>query len=694
MKKRIMKPNGILVLLMFIVIHIQSGFGQCSKLVWADEFTGTGLNTADWTYEIGRGNNGWGNSELQYYTDLPQNATIINGKLAIIARNQPNYLGSGANYTSARLKTAAKQNWKYGRIEAKIKIPSADKIWPAFWMLPESGNWPFTGEIDIMEAKGINPREWLGTLHYNSNGHKYTGVNYTNPTALSDDFHTYAVEWEPSQIRFYVDSTLRGTLTPSSLVGNAWPFDSGNNFFIILNVAVGGNFVGGGIPNTSLYPDTMFVDWVRVHRIPSGLNITGPKVVSQGDKGKTYNPNDFGPNATYQWTTSPVASITATNLSNGVSTNWGTSSTTGLITVTVTPQGCNAPFSKSLLVNVIPITCSRALDDYDNIRNIGSYQGDGAFNIVNNPASNSVNSSAKCVQYDRNGGVQYDVLSANDFFLGEPADFVSGARKFSLDVYSSVAANTNISIQMEATSKNTGAYPAGRHSIYTGVTGQPNTWNRIYFNYSTRPDNGTLDSDVDVLKILFNPNSNTSTTYYFDNLQYYSPVSTSAINGNTSVCINTTNSGYSVTPKSGSTYNWTYPITSTLVSGLGSASIILNWATTGGNVQVVETDKFNCVGNPVTKAVTISPCTATSWNESIEESGKIFPNPFQNKLTFQNLNQMKSMKINSMDGRTLWEYEIAAPSFELDLNALETGVYVLVFKDVQGNTTFKKVIKN
>jgi len=544
---------------------------------------------------------------------------------------------------------------------------------------------------------GINPTKYQGTLHYNFNGHQYTGIEHINSTAYSAAYHTYAVEWEPKEIRFYVDSTLRGTLTPSSTVGNAWPFDSGKNFFIILNVAVGGNFVGGGTPSTSLYPDTMFVDWVRVHRLPSGLNIAGPTTVNQGDKGKNYTATDFGSGTTYQWTTSPVATIASTISPRSMVMNWGTSSTSGTISVSVTPPACTTPFTKTINVQVLPVTCSRILDDFDNVRNIGSYQNDGAFTVVSNPStSNSVNSSANCVKYDRNGGVQYDVISAYNYFLGNPADFVSGGRKFSMDVYSSAPANTNISIQMEATSKNLAAYPTGRHSIYTGVTGPPNTWNRIIFSYNSRPDPGTSDTEADVLKILFNPNSNTSTTYYFDNLQYYSPTPlTSPIAGSGTICTPITTTSFSVTTTSGSSYAWIVPPTSTLLSGMGTGSISVLFSNTNGSVQVTETNKFNCIGSPVTKSISISPCTATGLFESaIEESSKVYPNPVQQKLTIENMQNMKSLKINGIDGRTIREYEIVTSNFEIDLSYLESGIYIIEFRNGSDHLSFKKIIKN
>lgn len=231
--------------------------------VWQDEFEGQVLDTAIWVFDIGRGNNGWGNAELQYYTQRNQNVKLKNGLLEITAL-QEHY--KGAAYTSARIKTKGKFEKKYGRIEARIKLPKGQGIWPAFWMLgadiSEVG-WPKSGEIDIMEYRGQQPNIVLGTLH----GPGYYGddsisKNYESKTAgFNEGFHVYGVEWRENYIRFYVDDQYYQTLTPEDLPGK-WVFDK--PFFLLLNMAVGGNFVGNPSAETP-FPQTLLVDYVRVY---------------------------------------------------------------------------------------------------------------------------------------------------------------------------------------------------------------------------------------------------------------------------------------------------------------------------------------------------------------------------------------------------------------------------------------------
>lgn len=231
-------------------------------LDWSDEFDETALDTTKWTYDTGGG--GWGNSELENYTNRTDNVRVENGMLVIEAR-QESYQGN--NYTSGRIKTEGLQERTYGRYEARIKLPAGQGMWPAFWMLGNdiaTTGWPGCGEVDIMENIGKSPAIAYGTLH----GPGYSGANgfqgsYTLPSGkLSDDFHVYAVEWVPGQIRWYVDGNLYHSATPSQVNGN-WVFD--HPFFLILNVAVGGGWPGN--PDaTTVFPQQMLVDYVRVYR--------------------------------------------------------------------------------------------------------------------------------------------------------------------------------------------------------------------------------------------------------------------------------------------------------------------------------------------------------------------------------------------------------------------------------------------
>ena len=243
-------------------------------LIWSDEFNGADGSAPDpsrWTYETG--GKGWGNNELECYTNRLRNAQIQGGNLVITVQKENIACSDGvsSNYTSARLKTQGLFSQAYGRFEARIKIPAGQGMWPAFWMLGNNvttNGWPACGEIDIMENIGKEPGTVHGSLHGpGTTSHTSDATStLTLPSGqnLADAFHLYAVEWEPGVVRFYLDSNLYATFTQSRWpAGGAWVFD--HPFFILLNVAVGGNWPAP--PNsTTVFPQQMLVDYVRVYR--------------------------------------------------------------------------------------------------------------------------------------------------------------------------------------------------------------------------------------------------------------------------------------------------------------------------------------------------------------------------------------------------------------------------------------------
>jgi beta-glucanase (GH16 family) len=237
-------------------------------LVWSDEFNGDTLDLDKWSYEIN--DDGGGNNELQYYTD--QNTSFNNGILSITARYED--YGS-RDYTSSRIVTKYKAQWTYGIFEARIKLPSGLGTWPAFWMMPSSsryGGWPDSGELDIMEHVGYDENVIHGTVHTEAFNHKINtqvGGSYYELTDVTTEFHVYKVEWLPDMINYYVDGIHYFTFDPTSetpwCVGSEeWPFDG--DFFLILNLAVGGAW--GGIEGVDPldYPTAMEVDYVRVYQ--------------------------------------------------------------------------------------------------------------------------------------------------------------------------------------------------------------------------------------------------------------------------------------------------------------------------------------------------------------------------------------------------------------------------------------------
>ena len=261
----------------FVVLVLALFAGACRRettgpvlaplvVVWQDEFDGPAGQTPDsakWGHDIGTN---WGNFQLEYDTSRPENASLDGlGNLTIIARRE-DYLGSA--YTSARINTNGRFQQTRGRFEARLKLPSGQGLWPAFWLLGAnyaSTGWPTCGEIDIMEYRGQEPRVVHGSLH----GPGYSGGSaithrYEIPRGAFDaDFHVFAVDWDENRISWSVDGTTYATATPDDLpAGTTWVF--GHPFFVILNVAVGGSFVGGPGPDT-VFPQTMTVDYVRVY---------------------------------------------------------------------------------------------------------------------------------------------------------------------------------------------------------------------------------------------------------------------------------------------------------------------------------------------------------------------------------------------------------------------------------------------
>ncbi len=249
------------------------------SLVWSDEFdgpNGSAVDSTKWGFDIG--GNGWGNNELETYTNRTVNSDLEGGSL-VIKTLKETFTGPDnitRNFTSARLLTKNKFTLTYGRVEARIKVPFGQGLWPAFWMLGDnigSVSWPNCGEIDVMENIGKEPSIVHGTFH----GPGYSGANgitaaYTLPgrQKFSDDFHTFAVEWEPNVMRFYVDGLRYKTRTPADLPqGTTWVFN--HPFFILLNVAVGGGFPGNP-DETTVFPQRMQVDYVRVYQRTTPAN--------------------------------------------------------------------------------------------------------------------------------------------------------------------------------------------------------------------------------------------------------------------------------------------------------------------------------------------------------------------------------------------------------------------------------------
>ena len=238
------------------------------KLVWSDEFDYSGLPDAKkWSFDVDGNSGGWGNNEAQFYTkDRLQNAEVKDGFLTITALKE-NF--QGKQYTSARLRTASKGDWLYGRMEIRAKLPDGTGMWPAIWMLSTDwhyGEWPASGEIDIMENVGYDPF-WIVASAHTQNYNHVQGTQKNSKLKVMDcysNFHVYALEWEASEYRIFVDDQLYFIFKNEGTGYKVWPFDQ--KFHLLLNLAVGGNWGGSKGIDDTIFPRSMVVDYVRVYQ--------------------------------------------------------------------------------------------------------------------------------------------------------------------------------------------------------------------------------------------------------------------------------------------------------------------------------------------------------------------------------------------------------------------------------------------
>jgi beta-glucanase (GH16 family) len=262
------------LVLLVLICGASGAAAQTWNLVWEDSFNNNSITSSNWIFEQGN-NNGWGNNELQCYTNRPDNAVVSNGALHIIAKQEPY---QGCNYTSARIISKGLQTWTYGKVEARIKLPQTQGLWPALWMLGnniDQVSWPVCAEIDIMEHVNYDSKIH-GTMHWDNNGHvQYGGSTNCNVS----QYHTYSIEWGPDSINWKLDNVFYHTANIKNNINNTGAFHK--PFFLLLNMAVGGNWPG--VPSAaSVFPDTMLVDYVRVFQ--KGYPLANTFAANQRDK--------------------------------------------------------------------------------------------------------------------------------------------------------------------------------------------------------------------------------------------------------------------------------------------------------------------------------------------------------------------------------------------------------------------------
>ncbi len=315
-----MSKIHILGFSLLLIIYSVPLSAQCYELLWAEEFDTTGMPDSEtWNFETGGG--GWGNNELQYYRADSSNAYVENGTLVITARKE-NY--GGKDYTSARITTQDKFEFQYGKIEARMRLPFGQGIWPAFWMLGANHSevgWPACGEIDIMEMVGGQDRENTvhGTVFWDHNGSNADyGQPYTLPSGIfADAFHLFSVEWTPQSIRWFVDGIQFNVIDITSAPLSEFH----NKFFVILNLAVGGNWPGSPDATTQ-FPQQMEVDYVRMYKGIESFTIEGQDIVGQRSTGLSYA-LPFSDSIQYLWSVPEDAEISEGQGTSEITVNWG-----------------------------------------------------------------------------------------------------------------------------------------------------------------------------------------------------------------------------------------------------------------------------------------------------------------------------------------------------------------------------------
>ena len=509
--------------------------------VWRDDFAGTTLDRNNWSQEVN--GDGGGNGELQYYTDRPQNMWVSGGLLNIKAIRE-NY--EGKSWTSARLRTKNAQDWTYGKIEARIKAPSASGTWPAFWMLTseqqrDSHGWPQGGEIDILETVNTS-EDILGTLHYGAYWPYNGNTGWPNPDNLiapeagrtKTDFHTYAVEWYEDNMVWSIDGVPKITSSRSKLDGvnpvrSHWNSFYNRPFHVILNLAMGGSLAGN--PNGSEAGEQLMqVDYVAVYKNDASWSIEGDTYVYRGDTYKKYRVD--GPaTASYTWSVPAGVTIVSGQGTREMVASIGNSARSGNFNVTFN-SGC------SLKTVSKPVTIEQGrtqlLAGYESGLGLTHAQNGVALTtgaIVNNPAPGAVNTSAKVLHYVRDASQTWDNLKLTGFGKLNAGELRSGRAKIFADIYYPASATNLLGKEIGGGLENNAVVSAtpswdgntGRLARFNGTIGKAGEWHTVELGYTGTPDSAIAASQADNLVLMVEAGSNRPADFYMDNIRIVWP---------------------------------------------------------------------------------------------------------------------------------------------------------------------------
>lgn len=669
------KKIQFLAVILLLTLFPAGLSAQCYELLWSDEFEYTGFpDPAYWTFETGGG--GWGNNELQYYkANDPDNSWVADGKLTITAINES---FGGRNYTSARLITRDKFSFQYGKIEARMKLPYSKGLWAAFWAMGQNigeVGWPDCGEIDIMEfiGGGNNDKQIHSTLHWDNNGHQSYGQGYTLPTGIfADTFHIITTEWTPTTIRTYVDGIQFYVID----IRASFLSEFHQDFFILLNLAVGGNWPGAP-DGTSVFPNTFEIDYVRVYKTTteiSDIPIEGENSLAQKAANKQFS-LPFVDGWTYSWSVPGDAEILTGQGTENITVNWGCNA--GQVNCSVVGSCETYEFSKDILLeNVIhgPMFIGENEENvllYIDSLTESSFQwtvptdativsGQGTDSIIVNWGSsfdnlqleitNSCGTYATSYQAVKKGQYPYPDINQPHLIPGviEAVDFDYGGEGVSY--HDSSPGNTGPGVRQD-TDVDTESNDNGSPNVGWTVAGE-------WLEYTVK-----VETD----------------SFYVINMRV---ATDNASGGPFSILFNdeVRLSGISVANTGG----WDAFITKKL-----------------GIVYLTEEDtvmrvQFNSGGFNIGK-ITITPTTDPTGIEKLlsDKKVEIYPVPATETLNIQGEIQITRVSLMDMKGRYIKDIKgLQDTKYVLDIRNYTKGIYILRIETRDGTVSYKKIIIN
>lgn len=509
--------------------------------VWIDDFNGTSLDRTIWSQEVN--GDGGGNGELEYYTDSARNLWVSGGYLNIKAIREAY---NGKSWTSARLRSKNAMDTTYGKIEARMKLPSASGTWPAFWMLPteqqrDAHGWPQSGEIDIMETINTS-QDILGTLHYGAYWPYNGNTGWPNPDNLmaaeagrnKADWHTYAVEWYPDHMVWSIDgvakiSSSRTKLDGTNPLRSNWNSFYNRPFHVILNLAMGGALPGNP-DGSEAAEQLMQVDYVAVYKNDATWSVEGDTYVYRGETYKKYRVD--GPiNVSYNWSVPAGVSIVSGQGTREIVASIGSSARSGNFSVSF-DGGCGLKTVSK------PVTIEQGrtqmLANYESGLGLTHLQNGlalGAGSVVNNPAPGAVNTSAKVLHYVRDANQQWDNLKLSGFGKLNAGELRSGRAKILADIYypgtvtNLLGKDLTGGLENAAVVSQTPSWDGntGRLAGFKGTLGRAGEWQTVQLDYTSTPDSNIAASQADNLVLMLEAGANTSGDFYLDNVRIVWP---------------------------------------------------------------------------------------------------------------------------------------------------------------------------